>query len=172
MNVFLATAVAAAILGAGAFVFAPQKEIVTEIDIDAPPSEVWSVLADPAGYPDWNPFLVSMEGELAEGATLTNRMRPAGGSEMTFRPTVLKVEPERELRWLGRLFVPRIFDGEHYFLLREHEGGTRLVHGERFHGIGLWLIDPERFRADFEAMNVALKARAEAGDAAAGVSGE
>lgn len=161
MKTLLAAASAAAILAAGAFAFAPAREIVTEIEIDATPGKVWSVLADPAGYADWNPFLVSMEGEIAEGATLTNRMKPAGGGEMTFRPTVLKVEPGKELRWLGRLLLPRIFDGEHYFILEERDGGTRLVHGERFHGVGLWLIGVERFRADFEAMNAALKARAE-----------
>lgn len=163
MNMLLGIAAAAALLLAGAFAFAPRNEIRTTVDIDATPAEVWAVLADPAGYPEWNPFLVRMEGEIAEGATLTNTMRPAGGSEMTFRPTVLKVEPERELRWLGRLFVPRLFDGEHYFLLEVHDAGTRLVHGERFHGIGLWFIDVDRFRSDFEAMNAALKARVESG---------
>ena len=160
MEVMIA-AVGIILLVAAAFALAPRHELTTEVTIDAPPAIVWSVLATPAGYREWNPFLVSMEGELVEGATLTNRMNPSGGSEMTFRPTVLKVEPERELRWLGRLFLPRIFDGEHYFLLQAQDGGTRLIHGERFRGIGLWFIGVEQFRADFEAMNQALKARAE-----------
>lgn len=161
MNVLLATATAAAVALAGAFALAPKKEIVTEVQIDATPAQVWSVLADPQRYAEWNPFLVEMQGELTQGATLTNTMRPQGGSEMTFRPTVLKVERERELRWLGRLLLPRIFDGEHYFLLEERDGGTRLVHGERFAGVGLWLLDVERFHADFERMNAALKTRVE-----------
>lgn len=161
MKALLAAVATAAILAAGAFAFAPQAEIVTEVEIDAAPGEVWAVLADPAGYRDWNPFLISMEGELAAGATLTNTMKPAGGGEMTFRPTVLKVAPEKELRWLGRFLLPRIFDGEHYFLLEEHNSGTRLVHGESFRGVLLWFMDVERFRADFEAMNAALKARVE-----------
>lgn len=80
-------------------------------------------------YRDWNPFIVSMEGELVEGAALTNTMRPEAGNEMTFSPTVLRAEPESELRWLGRLFLLRIFDSEHYFVLEEREGGTRLVDG-------------------------------------------
>lgn len=162
MNILLATATATALALAGAFALAPKKEIVTEVQIDSAPAQVWSVLADPLRYAEWNPFLVDIKGELAEGATLTNTMRPQGGSEMTFRPTVMKVERERELRWLGRLLLPRIFDGEHYFLLEERGGGTRLVHGERFAGIGLWFLDVERFRADFERMNAALKARVEA----------
>lgn len=159
VNTLLVGVCTVAILVAGAFAFAPRAEIVTEVEIDATPAEVWSLLGNPRSYRDWNPFIVSMEGELDEGATLVNTMRPQAGSEMTFRPTVLKVVPERELHWLGRLLLPRIFDGEHYFILEEREGGTRLVHGERFRGVLLWFIDTGQFRADFERMNAALKAR-------------
>ncbi len=165
MNTLFIIATVATVAIAAAVVFAPRAEVVTEIRIAATPAQVWAVLADPEGYETWNPFLVRMEGEVAEGARLTNTMRPGGGSgEMTFRPVLLKVVPGKELRWLGRLFVPRIFDGEHYFLLDERDGGTRLVHGERFHSVGLWFIDVGRFRPDFEAMNAALKARVEQGD--------
>lgn len=166
VNILLASAAAVVILVAGALAFAPRAEIVTEVEIDATPAQVWSLLGNPASYRDWNPFIVSMEGQLIEGATLVNTMRPEAGSEMTFRPTVLRAEPERELRWLGRLFVPRLFDGEHYLILEERNGGTRLVHGERFQGVLLWFIDASRFRADFERMNAALKARVETAAAA------
>ncbi len=163
MSISLAGSIAllVVVLIAGAFAFAPRIEIVTEVEIDAAPDRVWSVLGDPRSHRDWNPFIVSMEGELTEGATLVNRMRPEGSREMSFRPTVLKVEPGRELRWLGRLLLPRIFDGEHYFLLDEHEGGTRLIHGEHFRGVLLWFMDIRRFRSDFERMNAALKTRVE-----------
>lgn len=163
MNMLLVAAATALAAVASAFVFAPRAEIVTETRIAAPPSRVWALLGNPDSYQDWNPFLVRMEGEMIEGSRLANTMRPSGGGDMTFRPVLLKVTPDRELRWLGRLFVPRIFDGEHYFLLEERDGGTSLVHGERFRGIALWFIDVERFRSDFEAMNAALKRRVEQG---------
>ena len=167
MTTLLSLAAAFAVLLVAAFALAPRREIVTAIAIDAPPAAVWAVLADTQGHARWNPFIVAMRGALVEGARLTNTLRPAGGSEMTFRPTVLKVVPGRELRWLGRLGLPRIFDGEHYFVLEARDGGTHLVHGERFRGVALWFLDVARFRADFEAMNAALKAQAEA---AAGTS--
>lgn len=157
-------AVAAVVLGGiAAFVFAPRAEIVTEAMIDATPAQVWSLLGQPASYGAWNPFIVSMVGELAEGATIVNVMRPQHGREMRFRPTVLRAEPARELRWRGRLILPRLFDGEHYFILTPHAGGTRLIHGEAFRGVLLWFMDVRPFRADFERLNAALKQRAEAG---------
>lgn len=171
MNIPLAAASVAAILVAAAFAFAPRQEVVTEVGIDATPAQVWALLGDPGSYRDWNPFIVSMEGELAEGKTLVNRLRPETGNEIAFKPVVLKVEPARELRWLGRLFLPRVLDGEHYVILDERQGGTHLIHGERFHGVLLWFIDAKRFGADFERMNAALKARVEAGQSSPERSG-
>jgi len=55
---------------------------------------------------------------------------------MRFKPTILSVLRERQLRWLGHLFVAGIFDGEHYFLLEPHGAcRTRLTHGEKFSGL-------------------------------------
>lgn len=140
---------------------APTREIVTEIVIEAAPERVWSVLANGEAFGDWNPFIISMKGDLVAGAVIENTLQPEPGKRMTFRPRVLVADENRELRWLGRLLLPAIFDGEHYFLLQPHPAGTRLVHGERFSGIGLWLIDPARFKANFAAMNIALKHKAE-----------
>jgi hypothetical protein len=163
MTILLSTiALVIAAVGIG-FAMAPRAQIVTSTTIDATPAQVWAVLGKPQSYKDWNPFLVRMEGQMIEGARLTNTMRPSGsGKEMTFRPVVLKVVPDKELRWLGRFLLPRIFDGEHYFLLQDREGRTHLTHGEAFRGIGLWFMDVEQLRRDFEAMNAALKLRVEA----------
>ena len=140
-----------------------MREIVTTIDIDAPPAEVWAVLADTAAYPDWNPFVVALEGELAVGRKLAVTIRPPGGRGITLKPTVLEVEPGISLRWLGRLGVPRIFDGEHSFTLEPIDGGrrTRFVHGERFRGVLVPFVGSllRRTEAGFVAMNEALRDR-------------
>jgi hypothetical protein len=84
---------------------------------------------------------------------------------MTFRPTVLNASKPHELRWKGRLLLPRIFDGEHYFrILPLGPGNVRFVQGERFSGVLVPL--PKRSldtgtRAGFIAMNKALKVRVE-----------
>lgn len=161
MNRLLAAAATVVAIAALAFAFAPASEIRTEIEIAAPPAKVWQVLTDNGAYPQWNPFIVEMKGRVAAGETLTNSLVQPGSDPMTFSPTVLAVTPEKELRWIGRLFAPRIFDGEHYFQLEPTATGTRFVHGENFRGVLLWFISTDQFKPSFEAMNAALKARAE-----------
>lgn len=140
-----------------------MRRIETAIDIAAPPRAVWDVLVDFAAYPDWNPFIRRLQGEARVGARLEVTVQPPGGKPMTFKPTVLAAEPARELRWLGRVLMPGLFDGEHGFRLEATAGGCRLHHGETFGGIlvplfGKMLDDTER---GFAALNAALKERVE-----------
>jgi hypothetical protein len=139
----------------------PTRTLETEIVIAAPPAAVWAVLTDGAGFAAWNPFIREMSGPVRPGARLTVSVHPAGGRAMTFRPRVLVADSGRELRWLGRLILPGLFDGEHSFRLVPLKGATRLIHAETFRGALVWLIDTDRFRADFTAMNEALKRRVE-----------
>lgn len=140
-------------------------ELRTEIEIDAAPATVWAVLTDLGAYPDWNPFITSSEGTVAVGERLVNRLEPPGGNALTFKPIVTQVDEGRVFEWLGRLGLPGLFDGHHRFELVPRGGGTRLIHTERFTGV---LVPFLRKRLDanarpgFEAMNTALKARAEA----------
>ncbi len=85
---------------------------------------------------------------------------------MTFRPAVLKVIPNSELRWLGHFLLPGIFDGEHYFQITQlgpHR--VRFVQGERFSGVLVPFAKSSLdggTKAGFVAMNQALRSRAEA----------
>jgi hypothetical protein len=141
------------------------KEIRTEIEINAPPERVWRQLTDFAAFPKWNPFIRSAAGEPREGSRLEVNLQPSGARAMTFRPRVLKAEPQRELRWLGRLAIPGLFSGEHIFSVEPRlGGGTRFVQREIFRGLLVPLmaksLDRDAKRG-FEEMNRALKERAE-----------
>ena len=102
---------------------------------------------------------------LKPGAKLNISLQPEGGKGMTFRPTVLVAVPNQELRWLGRLLVRGLFDGEHYFLIQRTGAGTcRFVHGEVFSGLLVWLFRSSLeagTKGGFLATNRALKERAE-----------
>jgi hypothetical protein len=140
------------------------REIETTVEIDAPPAAVWRVLIDFPSYGDWNPFIRSIAGTAQEGERLTVRLEPPGGKGMTITPTVLAAEPDRELRWKGRLLVPGLFDGEHSLRVEPLDGErSRFVHGERFTGILVGLVKGilAKTETGFEQMNAALKQRVE-----------
>jgi hypothetical protein len=142
-----------------------MRSISATVDIAAPPEQVWAVLADLGAYPEWNPFIRSASGTLAEGARLTLRLAPAGGRAMTFRPTVLAARPGEMLRWIGRLIMPGIFDGTHQFALEDLGGRTRLTQSETFRGLLVPFTGQTIARTEtgFRALNQALKERAERG---------
>jgi hypothetical protein len=140
-----------------------KRRIETSIEINAPLERVWSILTDFPGMASWNPINKSISGELKPGGRLAVRICPPGRREMNLHPTVVALHPQRELRWAGHLLVPGIFDGEHSFLLMPTGNGVRFVHSEQFSGI---LVGPMRSifaptEAGFNAMNIALKERAE-----------
>ncbi len=142
-----------------------MKEIHTEIEINSSGEEVWRVLTDFAAYPKWNPFVRLVEGEVSVGARLQVYIEPSGGSGTLFSPTVLVAEPNRELRWLGHLWFPGIFDGEHSFVIEPlGDGCVLFVQRERFKGLLLpflsKILDRDTQRG-FNEMNRALKLRAE-----------
>jgi hypothetical protein len=141
------------------------KEIKTTIEIDASVSKIWMVLMDFSRYSEWNPFIRSIRGQAKQGERLEIFIQPPGGNGMTFRPVILALQPEHELRWIGRIVVPGIFDGEHQFQLEPiGERRTRLIHREVFSGLLvplLWQTLDTQTRQGFEEMNLALKNRVE-----------
>ena len=142
-----------------------MKELKETIGIDASADRVWGVLTDFDAYPDWNPFIRRISGKPEKGGRLEVRIEPPGGRAMTFKPTVREAEPGRELRWLGRLLVPGIFDGEHSFRIEPvGDSRVRFVQAERFTGALVPLLGKGlgRTQRGFADMNEALKRRVEA----------
>lgn len=135
-------------------------EIKTSIKINATPTQVWQVFSDFNTYPDWNPFIKEVSGDIAEGKTISIN---AGG--MAFKPKVLVFRENKELKWLGKLGFSGIFDGAHRFLLEDNgDGSTTFHHSENFSGILIPLFKNKLLtdtKTGFEKMNKALKKRVE-----------
>lgn len=139
--------------------------IQTVIEINATPDKIWQVLTNFPDFPKWSQFLLKIEGKPEIGTRLNVRIND-GKSTMTFKPKLIIVEAQQELRWLGSLGgMGFLFSGEHYFQFEEAKAGvTRMVHGENFSGWLaplLWKSLDSNTRAGFELFNQALKARVE-----------
>ena len=145
-----------------------MRQIHTEIIIQASAQRVWDVLTNFEAYPEWNPFITSLQGQARVGAPLKVRIERPQGMAMTFKPKVLSAVDNHELRWLGRLAVPGIMDGQHSFVIDpQSDVQVTLVQGEKFSGLLVPLMGAfgvfKKTKAGFEAMNIALKVRAESG---------
>lgn len=142
-----------------------MKEVFSEIEILAPAGRVWQVLTDFASYPEWNPFIRRISGQPEEGTRLKVCIEPPGSKGRTFRPKVLKAEPNRELRWLGRLLITGLFDGDHIFTIEQiGSERVRFVQREIFSGLLASFLShgmDTKITLGFERMNQALKSRAE-----------
>jgi hypothetical protein len=142
-----------------------MKEIRTSVDIDAPADRVWTLLVDTGRWHEWNPFASGVDGKLEVGQKVVVHMTSGpGGRAMKIKPDVTVVVPGSELRWVGGLLHPTIMRGEHYFRVEPLEDGrSRFVHGEVFSGVLITLIGRLLLRGEpnYQAMNDALKARAE-----------
>jgi hypothetical protein len=141
------------------------KEITTKILIHAEPTIIWSVLTNFDDYPNWNPFIKSIKGEVEVGKKITARIEPPGAKGMTFKPTILAFQTNKELKWIGHLLFPGLFDGEHVFELIDHGNGTNtFIQREKFTGILVPLfkrmLEVNTIKG-FEAMNEKLKELAE-----------
>ena len=135
--------------------------LTTEIQINASPENVWSVLADFKNYPIWNPFITSIKGEVTMGNTITVRIVPPGNKGMTIKPEVKAMVPNKRLSWQGHLLVTGIFDGEHSFELVENlNGTTTFIHSEQFNGLLVPFMKKfldQQVKMGFELMNQKLK---------------
>ena len=140
-----------------------KNSIETKINIESNTKSIWQELINFEEYKNWNPAIYEVSGVLNEGEILKIVVK-INGSTMVFKPKILKYKENIELRWLGKLFIPKIFDGEHYFIVKDNlDGTTTFIHGENFSGVLIpfftkMILDTKK---NFEAMNEELKKRAE-----------
>ena len=135
------------------------------IEINASASVVWETLTDFTTYPAWNPFIRKATGTLAIGCRLKLDVSIPGGRNMKLHPKIIGLIPEQELRWVGGLFIPGLFEGDHRFLIQPiHSKRIRFIQTETFSGLLSPIISgwvSRDARKGFVAMNTALKNKLE-----------
>ena len=142
-----------------------MKELRTEIEIQASPEKVWQILTNLDKYPEWNPFICHAIGMAEIGKTVDIDFQP-DGKGLKLHCTVARVQSSRELSWKYHVTHPLLFRGEHSFTIEPlGENLVRFIDREEFNGLLVFTqakdIDTNS-KTGFEAMDKALKARAEA----------
>jgi len=142
-----------------------NREIYTEIEIDAPAKIVWKELVTFEEYPTWNPFIRSISGDRYKGSRLNVSIHPVNSKALNIKPILLNVEELKEIRWLGKLLLTGIFDGEHVFKIQEiSENKVKFIQSEKYKGILvpiIWNGMEPGVNQGFQVMNKALKQIAE-----------
>lgn len=133
--------------------------------INAPAADVWAVLTDAAGYPEWDPTCLRIEGTIGPGAVL--RIYSKLNPRRPFKVRVSEFRPPESMVWTGGMPVG-LFKGERTFMLRSEDGRTtHFFMREAFGGRALPIMSrtvPDLTDA-FQAFARALKRRVEEGGA-------
>jgi hypothetical protein len=141
------------------------KEINTELEIMASSERVWQVLTDFPSFSKWNPVIIEIKGEAKVKTKLEVHLRTRSGKNRIYKPTITKLEPNHELRWFGKSFLPGIFNGERIFTIDPiGESSVLFFHREIFTGVGAYLAGDRLendIRHTLSEMNVALKKQVE-----------
>lgn len=142
-----------------------SKEIVTQIQIDAPSHQVWQTLTDFHAYQNWNPFMVDVKGaaQLHENVTISVAFKHS--QRMQFKIKICEFESAKSLCWTSKFLIGGLFDSVHRFDISSISSNQCLfLNQEAYSGILVGLswkkIEPGA-RAGFEAMNRALKHQVE-----------
>jgi hypothetical protein len=137
----------------------------TTFSIGASAATVWKVLTEFERYPEWNPSLKSISGELRPGATVALTLGMPGRPSPKVKARLGDVAVGRRLTWHGNAGADWLFAGDREFVIDEQPDATVLVtHTEDVHGA----LSPI-FRAlmggaiqrSHDAFNAALKDRSE-----------
>jgi hypothetical protein len=116
-----------------------MKVLESQIEINAPIDVVWQHLTDFARYPEWNPYILSAEGELKQDSLV--RFKVAGMPRVLSAPIVSFVE-NKELVWEARSPLPGIKPRYIRRLEEIDATRTRFINREEFTGWAVPLASP------------------------------
>jgi hypothetical protein len=154
------------------FLLAGCATLQTQVEIRAPASAVREVLFDFEDYPKWNPFIIKVDGTVAEGSDIYVTVMPAGGPEINAPARVISVAPDH-LAWKGSglsqvgsgpvsVDIPGVLSARHDFIIEElGPGRTLFRNNDDFSGAAVASYNMKPIKAGLDAMNEALKKRAE-----------
>jgi hypothetical protein len=79
--------------------------------------------------------------ETSKGSRIEAFIKPPNFRDIKIKPLILDYHPEKELRWLGRLWIPKLVDGEHSLIIMKiDEKNLLFIQKEKFTGLFVPLL--------------------------------
>ena len=126
---------------------------------------IWELIADLPGWSDWNPLYTEAKGAIRIGETLTITMQLPKEPPREIRPVVLEWVPNDQIHWRLKMMGGLVSTTRFLELEQLDSASTIFSNGELIGG----LLGPSvarrigrKLHRGFQAMNEALKERAEA----------
>lgn len=108
-----------------------MKQFSAEVDIQGTAEDVWAVLSNAAGYPEWDPNMNSIEGSIGLGEKLVLHTTL---SKRSFKVTVSELVPNSRMVWKSGMPMG-LFKGERTFELTPRNGTVHFTLREEFSGL-------------------------------------
>jgi len=138
-----------------------MKEFQATTTIKAAPETIWAILTDAPGYPEWDPSVDRIEGQIAPGQKITAYTKLSPGR--AFPVTVSEFVPSQKMTWSSGMPLG-LFKGVRTFTLApQGDGSVKFTVREVFSGLLLPLIGrsiPD-MTSPFEQFAAGLKSQAE-----------
>jgi uncharacterized protein YndB with AHSA1/START domain len=137
-------------------------EFTTRSAIRATPDAVWKILTDTAGYAEWNPEVVAIDGQMAEGERIKARVKVGSGAIRTVPLRVTAFAAPSRMEWTGGLPLG-LFTGRRTLTLTSRGGGTEFQMLVQMSGplAGLIVKSVGDRQSEIDGFSAGLKARAE-----------
>lgn len=140
-------------------VFTGNKSVHHEVNIESSSGTVWKTLTEMDKYPNWNPVMELLEGEVKEGNQVKYRFTQDENTASEIGATVKQIIPEKLLNQKGG--IPLVLTFDHKYILEPSGDGTKVTIHEDYKGIGVNFWNPAPVEAAYGRLNEALKKQAE-----------
>ena len=142
-----------------------MKEIRAEIQIASTIDKVWAILMDLPNWPNWNPIVNRIEGNLQVGSELSITMCDSKGKNgKSYKAIITSLDEKNKFSFIATMMGKFMFSADRIIELGNSEGGTLLIQREIYTGIMVlmfWGKLSTQAKAMLNSMNEALKKKAE-----------
>ena len=143
---------------------ASHRIIYTDIEINATPEQVWSVLIDTPSYKNWASFMVAVQGEIKDGNTITVdfHLNPQKEKRNTISHTISVTEGQ-SFFWAEK-GPGGITDNHHFKVEATENGNTKFIQSDELKSGITWLVGgylSKMYVKGYQAFNRKLKEEVE-----------